>query len=312
MILSPLHIGEIREIIRGRIEADASLQRFTSFKIGGPADLVAEPGSASELASLHLYLTEQEIPYVLLGSGTNVLFHDKGFRGVVVRLTSIDGFSVEENGSDHALITVAAGVPLPLVVSRTARTGWTGMEPLWGIPGSFGGAVVTNAGAGGVSIGERLEQVKLMTRSNEMITLGKDSVRFGYRSMLLPRGAIVLEGTIRLCRADLRFTEAELDRARVRRRSSQPWDRPSAGCIFKNPDPNNPAGALIDRLGFKGAQVGDARVSEVHANFIVNRGAATAADVMELIEKIKRRVRAEEGIELELEIRVMGEEAAHV
>lgn len=312
MILSPLYIREIREIIRGRIEADAALERFTSFRIGGPADLVVEPESASELASLNLYLTERKIPYVLLGSGTNVLFHDKGYRGVVVRLASIDGFSVEEEASDHARITVAAGVPLPLLVSRSARMGWTGMEPLWGIPGSFGGAVVTNAGAGGVSIGERLEQVKLMTRSNEMITLGKDALRFGYRSMLLPPGAIVLEGTIRLGRADLRFTEEELDKARARRRSSQPWDRPSAGCIFKNPDPNNPAGALIDRLGFKGAQVGDARVSDVHANFIVNRGAATAADVLELIEKIKRRVRAEEGIELELEIRVMGEEAAHV
>jgi UDP-N-acetylmuramate dehydrogenase len=240
-----------------------------------------------------------------------VLFQDKGFRGVVVLLTSLDGFSVHENGSDHARITVAAGVPLPLVVSRTARAGWTGIEPLWGIPGSFGGAVVTNAGAGGVSIGETLQQVKLLTLSNEEVTLEKGALRFGYRSMLLPHGAIVLEGTLRLGRADLRSTEAELDKARERRRSSQPWDWPSAGCIFKNPHTDNPAGALIDRLGFKGTQVGDAQVSEVHANFIINRGAATAADVLELIEKIKRRVRAEEGIELELEIRVMGEEGTH-
>jgi UDP-N-acetylmuramate dehydrogenase len=151
-----------------------------------------------------------------------------------------------------------------------------------------------------------------MTHTSETITLDKDALRFGYRSMLLPRGAIVLGGTIGLGRADLHVTEAELDKARVRRRSSQPWDRPCAGCIFKNPHPDNPAGALIDRFGFKGIQVGDARVSEIHANFIVNRGAATAADVLELIEKIRRRVRAEEGIELELEIRVMGEEAAHV
>lgn len=312
MSLSPLQIREIQEIVQGRIEAQAPLHRFTSFRIGGPADLLVEPTSPSELASLLLYLTERKIPYALLGSGTNVLFQDKGFRGVVVRLTSIDGFSVQENGSDHARITVAAGVPLPLVVSRTARAGWTGIEPLWGIPGSFGGAVVTNAGAGGVSIGETLQQVKLMTPSNEVVTLGKGALRFGYRSMFLPEGAIVLEGTLRLGRADLRSIEAELDKARARRRSSQPWDWPSAGCIFKNPHPDNPAGALIERLGFKGAQVGDAQVSEVHANFIINRGAATAADVLELIEKITRRVRAEKGIELELEICVMGEEGAHV
>ncbi|MEJ2716061.1 MAG: UDP-N-acetylmuramate dehydrogenase [Deltaproteobacteria bacterium] len=241
-------------------EENAPLKRFTSFRIGGPADLVVEPTSPSELASLHRYLTEGSIPYVLLGSGTNVLFHDKGFRGVVVRLTSIGGFSVEENGSDHARVTVAAGVPLPLVVSRTARAGWTGIEPLWGIPGSFGGAVVTNAGAGGVSIGETLQEVKLLTRANEPVTLGKDALHFGYRSTLLPHGAIVLEGTLRLGRADRSSTETRLDNARVMRRSSQPWDRPSAGCIFKNPHPDNPAGALIDRLGFKGARVGDAQV----------------------------------------------------
>jgi len=151
--LSPSHIQHIHELLHGRILTGAPLRRFTSFRIGGPADLVAEPQNVQELAALLQYLQAERIPRIVLGAGTNVLFHDSGFRGVVIRTTSLGGLEIRECGSDHALITVAAGVPLPVVVTKACTLGWTGLEPLWGIPGLFGGAVVTNAGVGVDCIG---------------------------------------------------------------------------------------------------------------------------------------------------------------
>jgi UDP-N-acetylmuramate dehydrogenase len=303
-------IDEIRNLIRGRVMTDVALSRFTSFKIGGPADLVAEPEDYAELKKLLLYLDQEKINRVVLGAGTNVLFHDKGFRGVVVRTAAIDSLEIHENGSDFCKVTLAAGVLLPRAVSKTCRQGLEGLASLWGIPGSFGGAVVTNAGVGDVCIGELLESVKLVTRSGEEVISGRD-LTYGYRAMSLPQGSTVVEGVLRLRRADPDAIAAELDRSRARRRGKQPLDQPSAGCVFKNPGPDSPAGAIIDRLGFKGVCVGGAEVSAVHANFIINRGHATAADVLELIERIRGKASEKANTSLELEICVIGEEAAH-
>jgi UDP-N-acetylmuramate dehydrogenase len=264
------------------------------------------------LAPLIRRLRELDVPHVLLGSGTNVLFHDAGFRGVVIRTVAMKGLSVERNGSDHVRIVAAAGARLPLVVGRAARESCAGLEALWGIPGSFGGAVATNAGAGGVCLGDALLSIKLLEREGGERVLERGDFRYGYRSMELPLDAVVLEGTLRLARGDMSAVKAGLSAAVERRRSSQPWKEPSAGCVFKNPSADNPAGAIIDRLGLKGMRVGDAMVSDVHANFIVNRGRAKAADVLALIEIIRGRVDAVHRIRLELEVRVIGEEAAHV
>jgi UDP-N-acetylmuramate dehydrogenase len=306
-MLSPAQLMEIRALMKGAVHSNAPLSRFTSFRIGGPAEAVAEPANVQDLIALLRYVQERRIPCVVIGAGTNVLFQDSGFRGVVVRTTGLGGFTVHRNGTDHARIIIGPGVGLPAVVSRTARLGWTGLEPLWGIPGSFGGAVVTNAGAGGVSLGDFLWQVKLVQPSGREIVLQKEDLRHEYRSMALPPEAVVVEGTLRLSRGEKGDIQAELEKARSRRRSSQPLSRPSAGCIFKNPTADKPAGAVIDRLGLKGAAVGDAQVSEIHANFIINRGRATCADVLELVQKIREQVRAVEKIDLELEIRVIGE-----
>ena len=230
----------------------------------------------------------------------------------MIRTAGIGGFTVERNGSDHARIIVAAGVPLPALISRAAALGWEGLEPLWGIPGSFGGAIVTNAGAGAASLGDLLVRAKLMTVSGEEIIAEKEELGFDYRCAKLPPDTVVVEGTLRLRRGNRQVIEANMEEARLRRRSTQPLDKPSPGCIFKNPAPDNPAGAIIDRLGFKGTRVGDAQVSEVHANFIVNLGKAAATDVLELIEGIRKRVKTEENVELELEICVIGEERSDV
>jgi UDP-N-acetylmuramate dehydrogenase len=305
-------INEIRNLIRGRVVSNAALSRFTSFKIGGPADLVVEPENLEELKKLVLYLDHEQITRVVLGAGTNVLFHDRGFRGVVIRTVALDSLDIQENGSDFCKVTLSAGTPLPQVVSRVCKQGLGGLEPLWGIPGSFGGAVVTNAGAGEVSIGELLESVKLVTQSGLELVIRGEDLTYSYRQMSLPPNSTVVEGTLRLRREDKDSISAELERSRARRRGKQPLDQPSAGCVFKNPAPENPAGAIIERLGFKGVCVGDAEVSGVHANFIVNRGKASAEDVLELIERIRSKAFEKEDVNLELEICVIEEDIANV
>lgn len=306
---TPRDIEEIRGILNGRALAGVPLSRYTSFRIGGPADVLAEPVDLEELTALLLYLGGRGTRRMFLGAGTNVLFRDEGFRGVVVRTGLIRGFRIEADGSDRALIRVVAGEPLAAAIKKSCTDGWGGMEPLWGIPGTFGGSVITNAGAGSASLGDLLEQVKLLTKEGEEIILTKNDIQCGYRFMKLPADCIVAEGTLRLERHDKAVINDNLDAARRRRKETQPWNQLSAGCIFKNPSPERPAGAIIDRLGLKGLQVGGACVSEVHANFIVNHGEATAADVLNLIEKVRERVGREEKVDLELELHVIGEGA---
>lgn len=312
MRLTRATIERIGDLARGRVQMNVPLSRYTSFRIGGPADLVVEPENAEDLAGLMSFLREHRVPRILLGAGTNVLFHDAGFRGVVIRMNGFRGCEIVSNGSDHARITAGAGTPLPSLIARACKAECTGLEPLWGIPGSFGGAIVTNAGAGGICTGDVLETVRLLTASGGEMLLTKPEIRYAYRSMELPRGSVVVEGAVRLPRGLRAVIEAELLSARTRRHASQPRDALSAGCVFKNPAHHEPAGAIIDRLGFKGLGVGGAQVSEVHANFIVNRGDASASDVMALIERIRERVWSEEHVALDLEIRIVGEEAEDV
>jgi UDP-N-acetylmuramate dehydrogenase len=307
--LTKSHIKEIREILQGYALANFPLHWLTSFRIGGPADLVAVPENAEQLADLVNYLRDRKIPRLFLGAGTNVLFHDAGFRGVVVRMTGLRKWDFRTNSSGQGRITVAAGAALQRVIVKARKLAWTGMEALWGIPGSFGGAIVTNAGAGGVCLGELLCKVDLLTQTGEQISLEKEEIRHSYRTLELPRGAVVLGGTLKLNREDPASIEEKLTKAKSQRRTTQPKGVHSAGCAFKNPSPDNPAGAIIDRLGFKGATVGGAQVSKRHANFIINRGGAKASDVMALVEKIRERVWQEERIELEMEICVIGETA---
>lgn len=309
----PTHIvDEIRQIVHGRVDVNVPLSRLTSFRIGGPADVVAEPADSQDLARLLRYLQDRNVSRIFLGAGTNVLFHDAGFRGVVIRMTGMKGFDIHTNGSEHALITVGAGTPLPSVVTRACASGWTGLEPLWGIPGSFGGAVVTNAGAGGICTGDFLEKVRLLTFSGEELLVKRPDIRYAYRSIDLPGRTVVVDGSLRLQKGHADRIEVQLQQARTRRQASQPHEGFNAGCVFKNPSPDRPAGMIIDRLGFKGMTVGGAEVSRIHANFIVNRGQAAAADVVELIERIRDRVRELEEIDLELEIRLIGEEGCDV
>ncbi len=312
MTISQQHMAAISECVSGKIVENVPLRDFTSFRIGGPAALLVEPPNRGELTALVKYLNEEAISRLFLGSGTNVLVSDAGFPGVVIRFAGLKGFTLVENGSDRCRLTVGAGLSLPSVVKRACELGWKGIEALWGIPGSFGGAIVTNAGAEGSSIGDILLRVELLTQSGQELVLEGDEIHHAYRCTNIPSGSAVLEGTVRLIRDQPMDLQAFIERARLKRRTSQPWDRPSAGCVFKNPSPDNPAGALIDKLGFKGKTVGDAQVSDLHANFIINRGNATASEVLKLISMIRGEVKKEYGIDLELEIRLIGEMVSDV
>ncbi|MFH0821883.1 MAG: UDP-N-acetylmuramate dehydrogenase [Pseudomonadota bacterium] len=307
MTLSRKHPAELSRLIKGSVSADVPLSRHTSFRIGGPADLLVRPKDVRDLQSVLRYLNERDIGWFILGAGTNVLFHDKGFRGAVIPTKSMTGYCSTTNGSDHMVLTAEAGFPLPALVYKAADLGLRGLEPLWGIPGSFGGAIAVNAGAGGTSTAEFLQRVRILTRDGDEIDSAANEIEFGYRRAAFPTGSIILSGTVRLMKGDRSAIEAALAARRNERRATQPAERRSAGCVFKNPPGQRPAGALIDGLGFKGYSIGDAQVSEIHANFIINRGKATAGQVLELIETIKQRVKAETGIDLEPEIRIVGE-----
>jgi len=309
MNLTPIQIQEIEGFAPGRVFRDVPLSRFTSFKIGGPADLMVEPASLYDLSRLMVYLREQKIPRIFLGAGTNVLFHDAGFRGVVIRTKFLSRMDFKSDGTEKVAVTVAAGVPLSRVISRACEFGWTGTEDLWGIPGSFGGAVVSNAGAGSVSMSDLLVLIRLLNDNGDPIAIEKKDLRSAYRHTEIPSGAVLVEGVIQLERGSSQEIDSRIVAARERRRDKQPSGVASAGCVFKNSSQEKPAGLIIDRLGLKGMSVGDAQVSDIHANFIVNRGNARAADVLELIEKIRTKVLNEEGLKLDLEIRVIGEEA---
>lgn len=311
MKISPIMVDAIRRLVRGIVRCDVFMRDLTSFRIGGAADVVVEPSGVEDMAALRSFLSREGVPHLVMGAGTNVLCSDKGYRGVVVRTAGLRRMETTANGSAPVRIAAGAGIGLTRLATQAHRAGAGGMEPLWGIPGSVGGAVAGNAGAGEVGTCDFLEELTLVTREGTLITRTRDDLAFDYRRGGLPPDAAAVEGVFRFELGDQRETRERLRYWTRVRREQQPWRVPSAGCVFKNPDQGDPAGAMIDRLGFKGSSAGGAQVSAVHANFIINRGGATAEDVLTLIRRIRRRVADEYHIPLALEIKLIGEGLEH-
>ncbi len=294
---------EIRARCRGELLVDEPLKKYTHFGMGGAADLFFRPVDVDDLMTAVPLVLDSELQVLPLGGGTNMLVNDAGFRGLVICLTGgLSGMSVE---SDQGI--AQAGASLQVFSRRCQRSGRTGMEFGCGIPGTVGGAIWGNAGAWG---GQTLEQTAwlrgLDLRSGDALELQGESISFSYRRTDLPPGFLIMEAGFFLEEDDPTVVQARMDEMLARRRSSQPlWER-NAGCIFKNP-PGTSAGLLIDRAGCKGLSVGDVEVSDVHANFIVNRGGGTAADVLSLAEMVRERVHKAFGIEMNMEVRIVGE-----
>ena len=287
---------------RSRYVLGEPMSRHTTFRIGGPSRVFACPGDERDLAALLLFCTEEGIPYALLGNGSNLLVSDRGFGGVIISMENWDSLHIEGNR-----MRAGAGVLLPRLSREAQAASLAGLAFACGIPGTIGGALVMNAGAYGREMKDVVRRVKVMTRDGQVKTLEAEALGLGYRTSLIPaKGYVVLEAELELMPGDSQEIRAEMESLSAKRREKQPLEYPSAGSTFKRPT-GYFAGKLIDDAGLRGLRVGDAQVSEKHCGFVVNRGNATAADVLSLCAQVRERVREAFGVELELEVRRLGD-----
>lgn len=296
-----------REFGSARVWEQHALAPLTTFRVGGPADFLVEPRSSDEIVAAVRLASDHGVPVTMLGGGSNVLVSDAGIRGLVVRprgghVTAVDDSHVRAD----AAVTVNG------LVRWTVLHGLGGVESWAGTPGTVGGAIHGNAHFSGRLIGECVASAGLLDRQRQVVEVPASAMGFGYdESRLQGSGEILLWATFRLVRGDTDALRAAARASLAYRKRTQPLDTPSAGCVFRNPEPGRDrvpdgipwsAGALVDRAGLKGVAVGGARVSHVHGNFIVNEGGATAADIRTLIERCRTEVRRQFGVELRDEV----------
>jgi len=275
----------------------------TTLRVGGPARVYAEPSDLGDLRILLRAAQEYDVPVHFLGRGSNLIVTDEGVDGLVVSLANPQWAAFEPR--DEGRVWVGAGLRLKNLCGLAAKAGLVGFEFLEGIPGNVGGALRMNAGAMGGWMFDVVEEVQLMTLAGEVVTMPKSEMHVAYRHCDELLHAVALGALLRpAASADTETVSRQIDVYRRKRQESQPRE-PSAGCIFKNP-PDGSAGQLIDEAGLKGTRVGDAEVSTVHANFIINRGRASGADVLELIRRVRAGVFAAKGVKLEPEAQLFG------
>jgi UDP-N-acetylenolpyruvoylglucosamine reductase len=297
-------LAELRRLLAPGTVArrDEPLSKRTTLRVGGEADLYVEPAGEAELALVVRFCAARPLPFFLLGRGSNLLIRDRGIRGVVICLAHPEFSRIEVQGPR---LRCGAGARLKTVAQEARRAGLTDLEFLEGIPGSVGGALRMNAGAMGSWTFNIVEQVRFMDSAGGVHERPVADIPVAYRGCPLFKDHVALGAILRGAPAARADIEQRAQAFNEQRWTSQPA-APSAGCVFKNPA-SIPAGRLIDELGLKGARMGGAVVSEVHANFIINDGAATAQDVLNLIELVKKRAKAARGIDLETELEIVGE-----
>ena len=294
------HLIERLPKVSGRLEADVPLARFTWFKVGGPAEVLFRPADAEDLA-LFLAATPGDIPITIFGNASNLLVRDGGVAGVVIRLGSnFSAVTVE-----CAVIEAGAGAAGLMVARRALDAGLTGLEFLSGIPGTVGGAVAMNAGAYGTEIGDVFDSAEVIDRSGCRRTLRLPDMAFAYRHAAIDPNAMVTSARLRARPGEADEIDRRMEEIRVARETSQPVRTPTGGSTFKNPT-DHYAWELIDAARCRGLKRGGAMVSELHCNFLINTGDASAADLEGLGEEVRRRVREHSGVILEWEIRRIG------
>ena len=302
-MLTPSIRERLESQIRGRIVYGEPLDKYTSFGIGGPADVMVFPEGAADVQAALRLCREERVPYLVLGGGSNLLVRDGGFRGVVLHL---EGVFTQLN-VEGKRVWAGAGVRLSRLVAFCSKLALSGVECLAGVPGTVGGAVRGNAGAFGGSIADHLVAVRLLTREGDEHVFSRDRMEFSYRRSSLPEGCVILEAAFDLEQGDTGEIRRRISANLVQRNRGQPVEWRSAGSVFKNP-PGEYAGRLVEKAGLKGVRVGGACISPKHGNFIINLGGATATDILALIDLMQRQVREKMQVELELEVRVVGEE----
>lgn len=292
-----MNIKEIKQKNFGKVIESPSMREYTTYKVGGNASLLISPKNEEKLLDLLHYTKENHIKYKVLGNGSNLIFSDEGFDGIIIKLDEFDHLKIKEND-----IMVGAGYNLMRLSLKLSRSGYTGLEFASGIPGSVGGAVYMNAGAYKSDMGYVVRSARVVTPSLNIITMSNKELAFHYRTSFLKEnpGYICIEATLRLPYGNAKESMELISERKKRRVESQPLSYPSAGSVFRNPEGTS-AWKLIDDLGFKGKRYGGAMVSDMHANFIVNDGGAKASDIKHLIMEIKDKVREVYGIELKEE-----------
>lgn len=291
-------ISEIEKLDIGRVEANVSLSKYTTYKVGGTALALVYPKSVKKLVSLIKLLTGSKTKYKVIGNGSNLLFSDKNFDGVIIRLTELTDIEF----LSYNKIRVEAGYSLPKLSLLVAKKGLAGLEFASGIPGTVGGAIFMNAGAYKSDMGYIVQSVRVLTPDCKIITFENREMDFHYRSSFLQKHPeyICLDAVIKLKKGDKELLDEVIKERRARRIESQPLEYPSAGSVFRNPE-GNFAGKLIEDLGLKGYRIGGAMVSEKHANFIINYDHATSTDIKNLIDYVHDRVMDEYNIDLKIE-----------
>lgn len=288
------------------LRVNEPMSRHTSFRIGGPAALMALPKTVGEAKTAVKTAREMGIEPFFLGNGSNLLVADEGYPGFLIKLGgtySVD--NLNRVWEVNRCLAAGGAVPLSHLAGSAYGRNLTGLEFAGGIPGSVGGAITMNAGAYGGEIVQVLEEVDFLDEAGEVCTLPASECGLGYRrSVFSDRKCLILEARFRLEPGDPAAIKARMDELAARRKEKQPLEYPSAGSMFKRP-PGHFAAALIDQCGLKGLTVGGAQVSEKHAGFVINRGGATCADVLELVDRVKEEVLRQTGVELEMEVKVL-------
>lgn len=297
-------LERLREVIPSeRIHLQEPMSRHTTFRVGGSADYYIEPEDTAELAAVLDACREEQMPYAIVGNGSNLLVGDLGYRGVIVAL----GKAWTEVFVTETEIRAKAGALLSSVAKQAFRASLTGLEFAAGIPGTVGGAVVMNAGAYGSEMAAVLKTVTVLDQEGRVRTLPVSELRLGYRtSCIASCGYVVLEAEFSLQEGETEKIKNRMDELAIQRRSKQPLEYPSAGSTFKRPE-GYFAGKLIQDAGLRGYRVGGAQVSEKHCGFVINRDHATAAEIKTLCETVQQKVKEQFGVKLELEVKLLGE-----
>lgn len=286
-----------------RVKCDEPMNRHTTFRVGGAADYFVIPRTKEEVRDVIAQCKEEGIPYYMLGNGSNLLVADKGYRGVIIQIYK-EMSKITVNGTK---VTVQAGALLSRIAAEVLDHELTGFEFAAGIPGTLGGACMMNAGAYGGEMKDVLSEVLVLTPEGEFLTLKAEELELGYRTSIITRkGYVVLEAVITLEKGVEKFIRERMEELREKRVTKQPLEYPSAGSTFKRPE-GYFAGKLIEDTGLRGFRVGGAQVSEKHCGFVINRGDATAADIVELMRQVSERVEEKFGVGLEPEVRRLGE-----
>lgn len=304
------HANDLARFWKGEVLWNHPMARLSSLKVGGPADAVLFVDTIDDLIGLMAWLRRNEIEWWLIGRGSNILVPDAGLPGIVVILgrdfSTVDCMDPDTSHStDDALVKAGAAGFLSKLVRTCTVNGFSGLEFATGIPGSVGGAVAMNAGGWGQAVGDLVESVTVLDQDGRIRVLPAEAISFSYRQWSGLPGEIILEATFTLRRDTPEAVANRCEELRRQRLQKQPLEAASAGSFFKNPATGSAAGRLIEEAGFKGYRVGDAMVSPIHANFIVNTGNASAAEIIQLMEEIQQKVETLFGIRLEPEVRIL-------